>query len=105
MSDRRVVITGLGVASPIGIGKDRFWEALIAGKNGIGPITAFDTSDYPCHNGGQVSDFDPLEYMSPETVKRIGKASQFAVATSKMAIEDAGLTGRLDPDRTGVTMG
>jgi len=105
MSDRRVVITGLGVVSPIGLGKDGFWQALIAGKSGIRPITAFDTSDYPCHNGGQVWDFNPDDYLSKESTKRMGRASQFAAATAGMAIEDAGLSGRLDPERTGVSLG
>src|SRR5436190_1420082 len=105
MLEQRVVITGLGVISPIGVGKNPFWQALIAGKNGIGPITAFDTSDYPCHNGGQVWDFDARKYLSPDSIKRMGEASQYAAASAGMALEDAGLIGHLDPERTGVSLG
>src|SRR5581483_173159 len=105
MFDRRVVITGIGVLSPIGIGKEAFWQALIEGKNGIRPVTAFDTSDYPCHYGGQVWDFDPNHYLSPQAAARMGEASQFAVTSAKMALDDAGIEGRLDPERTGVALG
>ena len=61
--NRRVVITGLGVISSIGIGKDEFWKNLIAGKSGISDITTFDTSDYSVHKGGEVKNFDPSEFI------------------------------------------
>ena len=88
---RRVVVTGLGVVSSIGMGKDEFWKNLIAGKSGISEITTFDTSDYPIHKGGEVKDFDPEKFIPKNRLKNIGRASQFAIATTKMAIDDAGL--------------
>lgn len=105
MLERRVVITGLGVVSPIGVGTDSFWQSLIAGKNGIAPITAFDTSEYPCRSGGQVRDFVPEEHLSADAIKRMGEASQFAVASAKMAVKDAGLNGDIVPERAGVVLG
>ena len=105
MVDRRVVITGLGVVTPIGVGKGPFWKALIAGENGVAPITSFDTSPYPSCCGAEVRDFDPYEYLSPEAVSRMGRVSQFAVACARMAVEDAGLAGHLDPEMVGVAMG
>lgn len=88
---RRVVITGLGVVAPNGIGKDEFWQALISGKSGIDKITSFDASDLPSQIAGEVNDFDPTLYLSPKKVKRTSRVSQFAVATAKMAVEDSGL--------------
>ena len=89
---RRVVITGLGVIASNGIGKDAFWQALKEGKSGIKRITSFDVSSYPCQIAGEVHGFDPLDYMSPKSAKRMDRFAQFAVATAKMAIKDSGLT-------------
>jgi len=89
--NRRVVITGLGVIASNGIGKDAFWQALKAGKSGIKEITRFDASSYPSQIAGEVHGFDPLDYMSPKSAKRMDRYAQFAVATSKMALEDAEL--------------
>ncbi|MCX5668096.1 MAG: beta-ketoacyl-[acyl-carrier-protein] synthase family protein [Candidatus Omnitrophica bacterium] len=88
---RRVVVTGLGVVSSIGIGKDEFWKNLVAGKSGISEITTFDTSDYPAHKGGEVKNFDPSKFIPENRLKKIGRASQFAIAATKMALEDAAL--------------
>ena len=88
---RRVVITGLGVIACNGIGKDAFWKALKEGKSGIKRITEFDASSYPSQVAGEVHGFDPLDYMSPKSAKRMDKFAQFGVAASKMAIDDAGL--------------
>lgn len=88
---RRVVITGLGVVAPNGIGKDAFWESLKEGKSGIIKVTRFDASTYPCQVAGEVNNFDPLDYMDPKTAKRMDRFSQFALACAKMAIEDAGI--------------
>lgn len=88
---RRVVITGLGVVSSIGIGKDEFWKNLIAGKSGISDITLFDTSDYPVHKGGEVKNFDPAQFISKDRLKDMARASQFVIAATKMAFCDAGL--------------
>ena len=87
----RVVITGVGVIAPNGIGKDEFWKALREGKSGIKKIARFDPSGYPCQVAGEVTNFDPLEYMDSKAVKRMDRFSQFALSCAKMAVEDAGL--------------
>jgi 3-oxoacyl-[acyl-carrier-protein] synthase II len=89
---RRVVITGLGIIASNGIGKDTFWNALKEGKSGIKKITRFDASSYPSQIAGEVNGFDPMDYMSPDSVKRMDRFAQFAVTTAKMAVEDAELT-------------
>jgi 3-oxoacyl-[acyl-carrier-protein] synthase II len=88
---RRVVITGLGVVSSIGIGWKEFWQSLVDGKSGISPVSSFDTSDYFTHNAGEVKKFRPEEFMSGKRMRELSRASQFAVAASKLAAEDAGL--------------
>ena len=72
---RRVVITGIGVVSPIGIGKDAFWQGLITGKSGVDYITAFDPSPYPCHVAAEVKDFNPAEFMHVRRTKHRGRFS------------------------------
>jgi|SRR5262245_9789486 len=86
---RRVVITGLGVIAPNGIGKDTFWQNLVAGKSGIDYITAFDPMPYPCHVAGEVRDFDPKAFMTARRARTMGRFSQFAVAATRLALEDA----------------
>ncbi len=88
---RRVVVTGLGVVSSIGIGKDEFWKNLIAGKSGISDIELFDTSDYPVHRGGEVKGFDGVQFIPKNRLKEMARASQFAIAATKLAFDDAGL--------------
>jgi 3-oxoacyl-[acyl-carrier-protein] synthase II len=88
---RRVVITGLGIVAPNGIGKDAFWDALIAGKSGVDYITAFDPSLYPCKVAAEVTDFNPADFMSPRRVRHRGRFSQFAVAAAKLALDDSGV--------------
>ena len=88
---KRVVITGLGIVAPNGIGKGEFWQALISGKSGIDKITSFDASNLPTQIAGEVKDFNPLLYLEPKKAKRMSRVAQFAVATAKMAIEDSGL--------------
>ena len=88
---RRVVVTGLGVVSSIGIGKDEFWNNLIAGKSGISDVELFDTSSYPVHRGGEVKNFDPSKYIPKNRIKVIARTSQFAIAAAKLAFDDAGL--------------
>jgi len=102
---RRVVVTGLGVVSSIGIGKDEFWENLIAGKSGISEITTFDTSDYPIHKGGEVKNFDPAKYIPKNRLKNIARASQFAIAATKMALDDADLDLKEIKKNIGVIIG
>ena len=88
---RRVVITGLGIVAPNGIGKDEFWQALISGKSGIDKITSFDASDLPTQIAGEVKNFEPTLYLEPKKARRMSKVSQYAVATARMALEDSGL--------------
>ena len=88
---QRVVVTGLGVISSIGIGIQDFWKNLIAGKSGISEIESFDTSQYPTHKGGEVKNFRPQDFIDRRKIKHLGRASQMAIAATKLAIEDAGL--------------
>jgi 3-oxoacyl-[acyl-carrier-protein] synthase II len=103
---RRVVITGLGVVAPNGIGKDELWKSLKEGKSGINKITRFDASSYPCQVAGEVDNFDPLDYVDPKAAKRMDRFSQFALACAKMAIEDAGIkVGNSCLENAGVVLG
>ncbi|WP_425060810.1 3-oxoacyl-[acyl-carrier-protein] synthase 2 [Sporomusa carbonis] len=103
---KRVVITGLGAITPIGIGKDAFWQALLAGKSGIGRITRFDPSDYTTQIAGEVKDFDPAKYMDKKEAKRMDRCTQFAIAAAKMAFEDAGINlEQEDLSRIGTLIG
>ena len=88
---RSVVVTGLGVVAPNGIGKDEFWNSLKEGKSGINKITKFDASTYSCQVAGEVDNFDPLDYMESKVARRMDRFSQFALTCAKMAMEDAGL--------------
>ncbi len=104
--DKRIVITGLGAISPIGIGKDEFWEGLMEGRNGIGKITRFDATEYKSQIAGEVKDFDPTKYIDKKESKRMDRYAQFAVAATKMALEDAGLNlEKEDCDRIGTYVG
>ena len=91
MDYKRVVVTGVGVLTPIGNKKDEFWQALCDGKTGITRITSFDPSNFDSQIAGEVKNFDPSKYLSVKEVKRTEKFVQFAVTTSKEAVEDAGL--------------
>ena len=92
---RRVVVTGLGIVSPIGIGKEAFWQGLMAGKNGMSDIDLFDTSEFPCRRGGQVRDFVPSQYLNSDSINHLSAATQFAVAAAKMAVADSRLNGHM----------
>lgn len=106
MDRRRVVITGVGVVSSVGIGKDEFWKNITAGRSGISEVTVFDTSSFDTHNGGEVKGFDPSRFLRADSAERMGRASQFAVAAAKMALADAGLREEsLRRSRTGVVVG
>ena len=92
MKRNRVVITGMGILAPNGIGTEAFWESLLAGRSGIGPITLFDASDLKSRIAGEVKHFDPHNYIEPELKpKRMARHTQFAYAATMMALEDAGL--------------
>ncbi|MFB6362849.1 beta-ketoacyl-ACP synthase II [Paenibacillus elgii] len=103
---RRVVVTGQGVISPVGLNVDDFWTSLIEGKSGIGPITLFDTKDIPTKIGAQVNNFDPLQYMSKKDANKMAQFSQFALAAALQAVEQSKL--RIDEKlapRVGVVVG
>jgi 3-oxoacyl-[acyl-carrier-protein] synthase II len=88
----RVVVTGMGILAPNGIGLEAFWESLLAGRSGIGPITLFDASSLKSQIAGEVKGFDPFHYIEPELKpKRMARHTQFAYAATMMALKDAGL--------------
>jgi len=82
---RRVVITGIGVVSPIGLGKEVYWKALEDGKNGVGLITLFDASDFPVRIAAEVKDFEPGQWLDKKEIRRTDRVIHFAVAASDMA--------------------
>jgi len=105
MSDR-VVITGLGPVSPNGIGKDKFWNSLTTGTSGIDTIQRFDASGHSCQIAGEVNDFEPSDYADKKDCRRMDRFTQFAVAGSKIAIEDSEMDlDNTDRDRVGVYIG
>lgn len=92
MKRNRVVITGMGILAPNGIGIEAFWESLLAGRSGIGPITLFDATGFKSRIAGEVKNFDPLDYIEPELKpKRMARHTQLAYAAAMMALQDAGL--------------
>lgn len=105
--ERRVVITGLGVVSPVGNGKEEFWNNLLAGKPGVGPITQFDATDFPVKIAGEVKGFDPVALAGDrKTVRHMDRYTQFAVAAAKMAVADAKLDmTKENPDMAGTLIG
>ena len=107
MNERRVVITGMGVVSPVGKDLHTFWESLKAGRSGIKRITAFDTSVYHCHIAGEVRDFDYIPYFNvPKDGKRCDRYVGLAMAAARMAFNDSGMDfGAIDPTRVGVMVG
>lgn len=103
---KRVVVTGMGVISPIGTGLNKFWEALISGASGVDRITQFDASDYKVQIAGEVKDFNVGDYIDKKEARRMDRFVQFAVAASKMATDDAGLDlNNEDSERIGVVIG
>ena len=103
---RRVVITGLGVIAANGIGKEKFWQSNLLGKSGIRPITRFDASQFRTKIAAEVHDFDPAQFMDEDFSSKIDRFSQFAIATTKLALSDAKMDlNREDLNRVGVVMG
>lgn len=92
VSRRRVVVTGLGVVSSIGIGKDEFWKNLTEGRSGISKVERFDTSQFDVHIGGEIKSFSPEKYFDEEQLEKFGRGAQFAIAATKLALSDAQLT-------------
>ena len=103
----RVVITGVGVISPIGVGHEPFWGSLVAGRGGIGELVSLPVAPLPSRLAAEITDFDPLEYLpTRKLLKVMSRDIQLGVAASRLAIDDAGLgRGDLDPDRVGVSFG
>lgn len=103
---RRVVVTGLGVVSPVGIGVEAFWQSLINGVSGIARITRFDASRHDCQIAGEVKGFDPLAYLEKKDVRKTDLFIHFAIASALMALEDSGLKiEEGNQDRIGVFVG
>ncbi|NLL14781.1 MAG: beta-ketoacyl-[acyl-carrier-protein] synthase family protein [Fibrobacter sp.] len=106
MSENRVVITGLGLVTPIGTGVQKFWQAAVNGENGVRPLKIFDPTEFRTKTGGEVLDFNPTDFLTQQEINRMGRSSQFAVAAAKMAIEDSGIDwAKLNPFRVAVSMG
>ena len=103
---RRVVVTGIGLVSSIGIGTEECWAAVLSGKNGIGPITQFDASQFTCRIAGEVKNFDPLNFVDKKDVKKMGRFIQFAMAASEAAVKSGNLkVTPEDAERVGVYIG
>src|SRR6476469_7159937 len=90
-SPRRVAVTGVGLVSPLGIGNDENWRAIVAGKSGIGPITRFDASAFACRIAGEVKGFDPSLYVEKKEIKKMDTFIHFAMAAAQFAMADSGL--------------
>ncbi len=101
-----VVVTGLGMLTPIGTGREQFWSALVEGRSGIGPVKSFDTSNYSVHLGAEIEGFRPQDYVSELAPESIGRSSQLAIAAARLALSDASLDlNKIDLERAGVCVG
>lgn len=106
MSNRQVVVTGLGALTPVGDSAEEFWTAITQGRSGIGPITKFDTTGYPTRIAGEVKNFDPLKWVDKKEARRLDPYLLYAIACAVMAVEDAGLdVAKVDGTRFGVLVG
>jgi 3-oxoacyl-[acyl-carrier-protein] synthase II len=102
----KVVVTGCGVVSPVGIGKKDFWRSLANGASGVGPITQFDTENFDSKIAGEVADFNPSDFLSPKQQRRIPRFVQFSLKAAQEAIKEAGVDlARVDPYQVGVIVG
>ncbi|MCA9525006.1 MAG: beta-ketoacyl-[acyl-carrier-protein] synthase II, partial [Myxococcales bacterium] len=103
---RRVVVTGIGLVTPVAVGTEENWQGLLAGQSGLGPITAFDASEHTVRIAGEVRDFDAEAYVGRKDAKKMDRFIHFAIAATRMAMADADLPIPVpDPDRTGVIIG
>ena len=106
MNNRRVVVTGLGVVSSVGIGRDEFWKSVINGKSGISKVTSFDTKEFRCHYAGEIKNFIPEEFITKRKVQFLGRTSQLAIAATSLALKDAKVSLKdINKERTGVFIG
>ena len=104
--ERRVVVTGVGLVSPVGIGTDITWKALLHGESGIGPITLFDAKGFSCRIAGEVKGFVPEDFIERKEIKKMGRFIQFALAASEFAVAQAGLDmAKEDAGKVGVYVG
>lgn len=102
----RVVVTGMGAVTPLGLNVDEYWQGLIEGKSGIGHITHFDASDLSCQVAGEVKGFDPLNFIERKQARHMARFTQFAIAASRMAVKDAEIDlSKEDQERLGVYLG
>lgn len=103
---KRVVITGLGPVSPIGIGKESYWQSLIEGKSGVGLISKFDTRDFDAKIAAEVKDFNPADFIDKKEARRMDKFTQYAIAATRLALEDGKVDlDKLNLERVGVVLG
>ncbi len=102
---RRVVVTGMGCITPVGNDISTFWSSILAGKNGIGPITRFDTTDFKAKLAAEVKDFDPNLYMEKAEIRKSDLFAQYGMAAAYQAVQDSGVLGNVAPERLGVYVG
>ena len=103
--NRRVVVTGMGAVTPVGNDAQAFWNGIVSGKNGIGPITKFDASGFKVKLAAEVKDFHPEDYMEKPMIRKTDLYCQYAMAAAAQAVEDSGIEGKVGPERLGVYVG
>ena len=102
---RRVVVTGIGAVTPLGLTAAETWSAMLEGKNGIAPITLFDTTDFKTKLAAEVKGFEPRNYMEKAEILKTDRYSLFGIAAAQEAVDDSGIMGKIDPDRAAVYFG
>ena len=102
---RRVVVTGIGAVTPLGLSADETWNAMLEGKNGIAPITLFDTTDFKAKLAAEVKGFEPRNYMEKAEILKTDRYSLFGIAAAQEAVDDSGIMGKADPERMAVYFG
>ncbi|MDQ3670085.1 MAG: beta-ketoacyl-[acyl-carrier-protein] synthase II, partial [Actinomycetota bacterium] len=101
---QRVVVTGVGAVTPLGNDAETYWENLVAGRSGAGPITLFDSSDYPVRFACELKDFDPTKWLDRRKARKMDRFSQMVVAAARMAEEDSGIDIERENERIGVSV-
>ena len=105
MKEKKLVITGMGAVTPVGVGVPAYWDALVAGRCGVGPITRFDASNLPVRIAAELKDFAPADYMPKTLARTMDPFMQFAFVAAQEALRDSGLRVETEPDRVGIVMG
>ena len=106
MKKTEVVVTGVGVVSSLGIGKEAFWDAIISGRSGISKVRSFNTREFRCHYGGEIKNFRPEKFLESKKIKLLGRVSQYAIIASRLALGDAGLgLDKKNAEKTAVIFG